>query len=588
MTFKIRRIAVRFALLLTLVAIVPLVAYGVVSILSLQRGTRESVIAGNENVATRAAEEIRRYIVTHADLLRALSADLQDTGLNPRQQDQILKNFVLQFREFRELTLFDESGATIATSRVGKPRIAIPKNGRPVTDRVTMSPIQVDADLLPTSVFAVRLMRLNQPSGWLAGEFNLEDMWRMVDHIRIGANGYALVVAPGGELIAHGDPDKKALVALAHNMSGHPLVQKVNARHLTSPVWGEYSGEDGRSSLAVAAPIATLGWTVIVEQPTSEAYATAIRLQRQLVVAILVALCLMIAAGYLFGRRMLIRPILALRRATQDIAGGRLDVRVDIRTGDEFSQLGDAFNTMADRLIHLQDDIKRQERHATFGRIAAGLVHDLSHPIQNIGNSLRLLFRDDIEPESRDLFRRTAERELATLKRFMDDLRNVVRPKPLERFAVDMNRLIAEVVEPLRVDAERAGVALELDAAPASLVVDGDRFALGRVYRNLVTNAIQATRSGGRVVVTTRRAGDRAVVHVADNGSGISPERLSTIFDEFMTTKSQGLGLGLAITRRIVEELNGTITVESEVGTGTTFTLQFPARDEGAAEAAAS
>ena len=98
---------------------VPLVAYGLVSILSLQRGTRASIVNGNQNVAVRAAEEIRRYVVTNAELLKALAADLQDTGLSLRQQDQILKNYVLQFREFREITLFDEHGVMIATSRTG-------------------------------------------------------------------------------------------------------------------------------------------------------------------------------------------------------------------------------------------------------------------------------------------------------------------------------------------------------------------------------------------------------------------------------------------------------------------------------------
>src|SRR5581483_783904 len=121
MSLTIRRIAVRFALLLALAAVVPLMAYGIVSILSLQRGTRESVVAGNQNVATRAAEEIRRYVVSNAELLKALAADLQDTGLQSWQQDRILKNYVLQFREFRELTLFDESGTMVATSRVGAP-----------------------------------------------------------------------------------------------------------------------------------------------------------------------------------------------------------------------------------------------------------------------------------------------------------------------------------------------------------------------------------------------------------------------------------------------------------------------------------
>src|SRR5215467_2973689 len=175
MAFNIRRITTRFALLMALAAIVPLVAYGFISILSLQRGTRDSVIAGNKNVVTRAAEEVRRYIVTNANLLKALSADLQDTGLDQRQKDQILKNYVLEFREYREVTLFDENGTPVVTSRVGKPRLAVPKDAsRSVTlDGIVMSPIRVDEDLLPTSTFVIRLTHLNEPTGWLAGGINL-------------------------------------------------------------------------------------------------------------------------------------------------------------------------------------------------------------------------------------------------------------------------------------------------------------------------------------------------------------------------------------------------------------------------------
>src|SRR6185503_3879626 len=104
----------------------------------------------------------------------------------------------------------------------------------------------------------------------------------------------------------------------------------------------------------------------------------------------------------------------------------KLDARVVVRREDELGDLGHAFNTMADRLVALQEEVKRQERQAMFGRVAAGLVHDLSHPIQNIGNSTRLILREDVDAESREMFRRTIERELSTLKRFMDDLRNVV------------------------------------------------------------------------------------------------------------------------------------------------------------------
>jgi signal transduction histidine kinase len=587
MGFRIRRIAARFALLLGFAAVAPLLAYGVVSILSLQRGTRESVVNGNRNVAVRAAEEIRRYVVANAELLKGLSADLQDTGLDQRQQDQILKNYVLQFREFREITLFDEQGAMIASSRVGKPRVVIPKDAQLTINGVMMSPIRVDEDLLPSSVFAIRLMHLNQPAGWLAGEFSLEEMWRMVDQIRIGDHGFALVIAPGGELVAHGDPDKKALVAQTRNMSGHQLFAAARARTDAAPVSQEYRDEDGRNQLGVAARIAQLGWTVIVEQPTREAYANATVLQRQLVVSISIALLGMITVGYLFGRSF-INPILALQRGTHDIAAGQLDARVSIRRDDELGDLGKAFNTMADRLVMLQEEVKRQERQAMFGRVAAGLVHDLSHPIQNIGNSTRLLMRDDLDVESRDQFRRTIERELQTLKRFMDDLRHVVKPKPIERFAMDINGSVAEIAESMRAEGDRNGVTLEAQYGAGPLVIEGDRFALGRVYRNLITNAIQATEPGGRVTIATGRAGDRVEIRVTDTGSGIPPERLSAIFDDFVTTKRRGLGLGLAISKRIVEQLDGTIDVQSEVGKGTAFTLRFPARDDRSAQAAAS
>jgi signal transduction histidine kinase len=583
MPFRTRHIARRFALILALAAVVPLVAFGAVSVLSLQRGTRTSVVEGNANVAARAAEEIRRYVSSHADILKALASEIQDTGLDLRQQENVLKNYVLTFREFREISLFDPSGAPIVTSRLGRPRVVVPKDATVMVSGVAMSPIRVDEDLLPTALFAIPLNRLGEPAGWLVGEFSLEEMWRMVDQVRIGSRGFALVVAPDGTLVAHGDPDKKALVAQARNMKGHPLVGAAGKED--RPASQEYVDDAGQRQLAAAGRIEDLGWTVIVEQPTDEAYANAAALQRQLTIAIGAALLVMVGLGLFFGRRF-IAPIFTLQRATQAVASGDLQSRVSITTGDEFTELGNAFNSMADRLVELQENVKRQERQAMFGRIAAGLVHDLSHPIQNLGNSTRLLMRDDLDRESRESFQRTIERELATLKRFMEDLRNVVKPKPIERFPLDVNGSVAEIVDSMRGEGERNGVAVEAHYADGPLVIEGDRFALGRVYRNLISNAIQATAAGGRVTVRTARVGGQIEISVTDTGSGIPADRIGRIFDDFVTTKRRGLGLGLAISKRIVEQLDGTITVESEVGRGTAFTLRFPASDQ--TQAAAS
>ena len=410
------------------------------------------------------------------------------------------------------------------------------------------------------------------------------------------------MVADGGQLIAHGDPDQKPRVAAAENLSGHELVEAVAALRARGRSDGgqstsldesaiEYLDDTGRKLLAVAAPVASPEWTVIVEQPVSEAFGLSTQLERQLVIVITVALLLTVTLGYYWGRSF-IRPILVLTRGTEAIASGRLEERVDIGGTDEFHQLGKSFNGMAAKLRELQEDVQRQERQAMFGRIAAGLVHDLSHPIQNIGNSCRLIIRLFDDHDYRATFRRTVDREFASIKLVLENLRNLARPMSLERFPVDVNRSVAEVAESMQALADTAGVGLVMQLSAGRPFIEGDIFALGRVYRNLMLNAIEATAPGGVITLSTEERDGRIQILVRDTGTGIPHDRLENIFEDFQTTKRSGLGLGLAISRKIVNELDGDISVTSTVGRGTTFSLEF-ARVEGrpvvpAATAAAS
>jgi signal transduction histidine kinase len=224
----------------------------------------------------------------------------------------------------------------------------------------------------------------------------------------------------------------------------------------------------------------------------------------------------------------------------------------------------------------LQQEARRQERQAMFGRIAAGLVHDLSHPIQNIGNNCRLILKMHDDPEYRETFRRTVERELQIVKRLFEDLRNLARPIPLERFPLDLGRSIAEAVDGLRSFADAAGLAIHYESPAEPVTIEGDVFALGRVYRNLVLNAIQATAPGGHVRVEVDTLQGRARVRIIDTGCGIPEDRLEAIFEDFATTKRRGLGLGLPISKKVVEQLGGTIAVQSTVGIGTTVTIELP------------
>src|SRR5207253_10148350 len=201
------------------------------------------------------------------------------------------------------------------------------------------------------------------------------------------------------------------------------------------------------------------------------------------------------------------RPIFALMRGTTAVGEGRLDERVTIKSNDEFKQLGDAFNSMADKLVELTEDVRKKERQAMFGRIAAGLVHDLSHPIQNIGNSCKLILKMWEDAEYRDTFRRMVEREMQVVKRVLEDLQNIAKPIPLERFPIELNRSVGEAIESMQALAETAGITLQAQLSNGELYVEGDVFALGRVYRNLVVNAIQATAPGGLVVAAVEGQG---------------------------------------------------------------------------------
>jgi len=554
-------------------AVMPLLAYGAVSMYSLRTGAQATVVQGNLNVARQVSEQIDLYVTSSVKILKAVAADLQQTGLASWQQDRILKNYVLEFPEFKELTLLDENGNPEVSSRLGKPSATVPDSESARIDDVMISRFSVDNDLLPTAVLAIRLSD-SQNEGWLVGRLNLEELWRMVDRIRVGEKGFASVITGEGQLLAHGDPNEKSRVARGDRMSDHPLMRLMNDHKADQTVSAEYADPRG-PVLGVAARIPSLGWTVLVEQPQSEAFAIPFALQRQLEIAIALALLAMLAVGYLWGRSF-INPILALTRGTRELAAGHLDQRVVVDSTGELGQLGDAFNNMADRLVELQENVRKTERQAVFGRVAVGLVHDLSHPIQNIGNSCKLIVKMFDDMDYRESFKRTVDREFEQVKRVLEDLRNLAKPKPLEKYPLDVNKALHGLAESMLASAESSGISLETEFVFGPLWIEGDLYALNRVHRNLLTNALQATLPRGRVIIRTMRTGEQAVIEIADTGSGIPAERLNTIFDDYYTTKKQGLGLGLALSKKLVEQLGGTISVTSQVAAGTTFTLQFP------------
>jgi signal transduction histidine kinase len=222
----------------------------------------------------------------------------------------------------------------------------------------------------------------------------------------------------------------------------------------------------------------------------------------------------------------------------------------------------------ARELVAAQAEVRRAERLAALGQLSAGLAHELRNPLGAIRGSAELLVKNtaaenEIAREMAGLIAREVDRTNSIVTRFLD----FARPAALRRSVQPLAEVIESAAQGFPVDVEYPN-----DLPPFSF----DPELLERVFVNLFSNGTQAMANGGRLLVRAQRVGDEAQVEVRDSGTGIPSEHLESIFNPFFTTKPDGVGLGLAIVSKIVDDHGGTIAVESEVGRGTTFRISLP------------
>lgn len=287
--------------------------------------------------------------------------------------------------------------------------------------------------------------------------------------------------------------------------------------------------------------------------------------------------------------RAISRPIRELATAADEIAEQRLDARVWVDGDDEIATLGRRFNEMADRLqASMRREAAARERAETLlaanRELVANVSHELRTPVALVRAHLECLGG---EPERADEYARIALRETDRLESLVDDLFQLARLEgqglTLERAPFDAGTAVREATESLIEPARRqAGIALRTAVEPGDLRCLGDRARFIQSLQNLVRNATRYTPEGGIVLVGAITNGAEVVVTVRDTGVGIAPDDLPHVFDRFYRADRSrnraqgGAGLGLAIVRGLVEGMGGAITVESELGEGTCFTLRLP------------
>jgi signal transduction histidine kinase len=339
-----------------------------------------------------------------------------------------------------------------------------------------------------------------------------------------------------------------------------------------------------------------------ISQPTEFVKAQYADARRDMALITLALFAAIIVVTLLVMRHNLLRPIRDILIGAKAIGRGDLAYRVVApRSGAEIAQLASEFNGMAESLagqrmaaerqaeerLALERELRHSERLASVGRLAAGVAHEMGAPLNVIKGRVEMLRESPValaEKRARNLDIIGAQADL--IADIVRQLLTLARPFNLRREAVEPARLIATVVELLETDAAKSGVMVESVRTSRHRIdfIEVDVALLRQSLMNICINALHAMAEGGRLMIEVapeegRRNGMAFVgLRVSDTGSGIPPENLAHVFDPFFTTKEvgQGVGLGLSVARRIVEEHDGWIEAANRVGGGAAFTVWLP------------
>jgi signal transduction histidine kinase len=327
---------------------------------------------------------------------------------------------------------------------------------------------------------------------------------------------------------------------------------------------------------------------VAVVASTAELMAATRAVTRTILVAAFGSLVVMILVSEMVARR-LTAPIDDLGRFARDVSAGHPGRRAP-SGDDEVGRLGAAFNDMLDRLEQSQSALVRSEKLGVAGLVAARVAHDIRNPLSSIKMQTQLLRAGVDERASagrRDTDLKTREmmdavlRDISQVETVITDLLELARPGELHLRPTRLDTIVREVLEQLGPQLAHRKIRVELklaDLPPVAL--DTERFR--QALLNVVNNAADAMPTGGTLLVETRRIeGESAIaLDVCDDGTGIAPEILGRVFDPFVSTKRDGVGLGLVNARAVVESHGGRIELVPRSPKGTRATLQLPIHEQ--------
>ncbi len=356
----------------------------------------------------------------------------------------------------------------------------------------------------------------------------------------------------------------------------------------TSTIIHRVRSEDDEPILDVATPlnIATRSWGHIRVgyslQPL-QAQIKRIRYYHAILSIVFIAVGSIIIAYYV---NHAMQPLGELRDFVIKV-GEETWQRAPVRRNDEIGELAQTFNTMLDQIEQgrelerdTQEKFHQTEKIATIGKLAAGIAHEVRNPLAGILNLVENMKRYRVDPDKQMEYVDVIEKGLKRIEKTVDGLVSFARQAPFSPGRTNPADLINETLHLVEYPVRKGNITIEKEYETARYFINADADQVRQVLLNIILNAIQALEhGGGKIAIRVVQIPPAQVaIEIEDDGIGIPKEHLSRIFDPFYTTQplGKGTGLGLAVSKSIIQRHGGTLSVKSEEGRGTKFTIILP------------
>lgn len=278
------------------------------------------------------------------------------------------------------------------------------------------------------------------------------------------------------------------------------------------------------------------------------------------------------------------QPIHKLAKAARKVAEGDLTQTMEVRGRDEIGELTESFNEMVKGLNErreLEERLRRSEHLSKIGQLASGIAHEVRNPLNLINLSIdhikvRYAPPDPKEREEFVNILSNIKSDIHRLNGLINNFLDYGKPLRMDIHPIHLNDIMEDVISLACEKLTEQGIVVDKRLTTALPTVPVDRQQIKACILNILLNSIQAMPQGGRIIVETALDGASASMTVTDTGPGIPPENLREIFEPYFTTKDTGIGLGLAVTKRVIEEHGGTIEIMSGPEEGTIARIKLP------------